>query len=275
MASKLKIIDSHVHLGLGKMPEHCYDFVKIVGSHDFRREEVLLEDDEVIVEKVVLVPSYPCGSSSCTDGFYSQVKWRSTDERFLQYGTLNPNCQIDVKEELGFQYDLGIVGIKLHPVHHFFKPNAYREEEGGLKQLEKIYEFAQDHSLPVIIHTGTSVTSLARNKYGDPIFIQDIAEDFPKLKIVLAHSGRPFWTRVATYLAESYNNVFLEISSIPPMKLREYLPNLENLKDKVIYGSDFPNYSGQTILGHARSTIDSVGYNSSVMRDNFLKLIGK
>lgn len=264
------VIDSHVHLGMGKMPSHCYDFLKHIGLE--KETQITFADDDVKLDKIVLVPSFPCGNTCCTDGFYSQLKFRQSNPVFLQLGTVNPNCNIDIKKELETQYANGIIGIKLHPVHHYFKPNAYREEEGNLRNLEIIYSYASDMRLPIVFHTGTSITSMSRNKYGDPIYIDDVIKDFPSLKIVLAHAGRPLWTSTAFFLSKSYNNVYLEISSIPPTKITTYLPRLNEIKDKIIYGSDFPNYKGQTLLGHARMTISSLGYDSGIMRDNFLKI---
>ncbi|AWR95774.1 amidohydrolase family protein [Acidianus brierleyi] len=264
------VIDSHVHLGMGNMPSHCYDFLKSIGLEN--EPKVIIADEEIELDYIVLIPSFPCGNKSCTDGFYSQLKLRKTSSVYLQMGTINPNCNIDVKKELENQYSKGIIGIKLHPVHHYFKPNAYRQEEGNLKNLEIIYSFAEDMKLPIVFHTGTSNTSMSRNKYGDPIYIDDVIKDFPRLKIVLAHSGRPLWTSNAYFMARNYANVYLEISSIPPLKILSYLPGIKEIRDRVIYGSDFPNYKGQTLLGHAKMVISSLGYDSGIMRDNFMKI---
>lgn len=271
----LKVIDGHVHLGFSKMPKHCYDFLNFIGFYgkDERPYELKLEDENIYIEHIILIPSFPCGSNECTDGFYQQVEWiKGYEDIFLVSGTLNPNCNINVREELERQYSLGAVAIKLHPVHHFFKPNDYREEERGLKNLKEIYEFAEEYKLPVIIHTGTSITTNARNKYGDPIYVDDVVKDF-NLTIILAHSGRPLWTETAFYLAKSFSNVYLDISSIPPKKLREYLPRIDEIPEKIVYGSDYPNYKGQTLLGHAYEIANQVNFNENIMRNNLLRLI--
>ena len=67
-----------------------------------------------------------------------------------------------------------------------------------------------------------------------------MAVDFPKLKIVLAHGGRPLWMETAVFLARRFPNVHLDVSSIPPQKLRVYFPRLEDLADKILWGSDWP-----------------------------------
>ena len=67
-------------------------------------------------------------------------------------------------------------------------PNDYLN---GVKELEIIYRAAEANGIPVMVHTGTSIFPGARNKYGDPIYVDDVAVDFPDLKILLAHGGRP------------------------------------------------------------------------------------
>ncbi|HEY6238402.1 MAG TPA: amidohydrolase family protein, partial [Thermoplasmata archaeon] len=70
--------------------------------------------------------------------------------------------------------------------------------------------------------------------------IEDVAIDFPRLTIVLAHGGRPLWMEQAMFLTRRFPNVFLELSSIPPSKLLEYFPRLESVAGRVLFGSDWP-----------------------------------
>jgi hypothetical protein len=91
-----------------------------------------------------------------------------------------------------------------------------------------------------MIHTGSSIFRGSRLKYGDPLYIDDVAVDFPNLVIVMAHSGRGFWYERAFFLAKLHENVYMEISGLPPQKLLTYFPDLEKLADKVIFGSDWP-----------------------------------
>ncbi|NON61469.1 amidohydrolase family protein [Acidianus sp. DSM 29099] len=129
--------------------------------------------------------------------------------------------------------------IKLHPVHQLFKPNAYREEEGKLEALEEIYDYAQSNGFPITFHTGTSIFPGARIKYGDPIFLDDVAVDFPRLKIVMAHGGRPFWMEEAFFLLRRHKNIYLDIAGIPPKKLLEYFPRFREIYDRSLFGSDW------------------------------------
>lgn len=262
------VVDAHVHYHIfeRKIPEHCRSFLANVEETKFD-----LRYQDVEVEKVILVPSHPCWSEECSDGFDHDLRTvRENPDLFLLWGEVNP-VTCDVRRELERQYSLGIVGLKLHPVHHGFPVNGYREEEGGDRDLEFIYQFARDHRLPILVHTGTSVGVKSRNKYGDPMSLDDVIKDFD-LTIILAHAGRPIWYDTAFFLARSYPKVYLEISSIPPRNLLKVLPRLLEIKEKVIYGSDFPAYRGQNLAKHAWEVFRELN-SREVMRDNILSLI--
>ena len=92
-----------------------------------------------------------------------------------------------------------------------------------------------------MLHIGSSIFTGSRLKYGDPIYLDDVAVDFPELKILQAHSGRPFWYQKALALARIHENVYLEVSGLPPQNLLTYFPELERIAHKVVYGSDWPS----------------------------------
>jgi uncharacterized protein len=132
---------------------------------------------------------------------------------------------------------LGLQMIKIHPPHQLLFPNDYLT---GAKELEIIYRAAEANGVPVMFHTGTSIFPGARNKYGDPIYVDDVAVDFPKLKILLAHGGRPLWMQTAFFLVRRHPNVYLDISGIPPKMLLKYFPRLEEIAQKTLFGTDWP-----------------------------------
>ena len=110
----------------------------------------------------------------------------------------------------------------------------------GIRMIKIIYRAAEANGVPVMFHTGTSIFPGARNKYGDPIYIDDVAVDFPQLKILLAHGGRPLWMDTAFFLVRRHPNVYLDISGIPPKTLLQYFPRLHEIAAKTLFGTDWP-----------------------------------
>jgi predicted TIM-barrel fold metal-dependent hydrolase len=163
----------------------------------------------------------------------------STDpKRLISCGGLHPRQSPNVLADVEQILRLKIRMIKIHPPHQLLFPNDYLH---GVKELEIIYRAAEANGVPVMFHTGTSIFHGARNKYGDPIYLDDVAVDFPTLKILMAHGGRPLWMETAFFLLRRHPNVFLDISGIPPKMLLKYFPRLEEIASKTLFGTDWPS----------------------------------
>ena len=157
--------------------------------------------------------------------------------RLIPCGSLHPRHSANIMADVEHLVRLGIRLIKIHPPHQLLYPNDYLR---GVKELEIIYRAAEANGIPVMFHTGTSIFPGARNKYGDPMFVDDVAVDFPKLKILLAHGGRPLWMQSAFFLVRRHPNMFLDISGIPPKTLLKYFPRLEEVASRTLFGTDWP-----------------------------------
>lgn len=157
--------------------------------------------------------------------------------RLISCGGLHPRHSANIEVDIEQILRLKIRMIKIHPPHQLLFPNDY---QNGVKELEIIYRVAETNGIPLMFHTGTSIFAGARNRYGDPIFIDDVAVDFPKMKILLAHGGRPLWMHTAFFLLRRHPNVFLDISGIPPKALLKYFPRLEEIAHKTLFGTDWP-----------------------------------
>ena len=167
------------------------------------------------------------------------VRYASADpSRLIAFGSVNPRFSDDVSGDTARVIDEGAKALKVHPPHQLFRANAYQD---SLPRLADLYRVAEQAGVPVTIHTGTSVFPGARSRFGDPMDVDDVAIDFPRLKILLAHGGRPLWMEAAFFLVRRHPNVFLEVSGIPPARLLDYFPRLEELADKTVWGTDWPS----------------------------------
>ncbi|HZN53941.1 MAG TPA: amidohydrolase family protein [Candidatus Polarisedimenticolaceae bacterium] len=161
-------------------------------------------------------------------------------DRLLAFGSVDPIGTRDAAGEARRVLDLGIRGLKFHPPHQLFDMNAYRTGGPGAA-IGRILAVAEERGVPVMVHTGTSVFPGARNVHADPMPCDDVAIDFPKLRLVLAHAGRPLHCETAFFLARRHANVFVDLSGIPPRRLPRYLPRLAEIASKSLWGSDWPS----------------------------------
>jgi predicted TIM-barrel fold metal-dependent hydrolase len=167
------------------------------------------------------------------------VKYASAEpSRLIPFGSVHPMFTADAAGETDRVIGLGVRALKVHPPHMNLRANAYLHDVPALAEL---YRRAEAAGVPVTIHTGTSVFPGARSRLGDPMDVDDVAVDFPKLKILLAHGGRPLWMEAAFFVVRRHPNVFLEVSGIPPAKLLEYFPRLEEIAPKTVWGTDWPS----------------------------------
>ena len=173
-------------------------------------------------------------------------------ERLIPFGSVHPRFTREPEKAIRkLIREDAIGGIKIHPPHQLFDPNAYMD--GTMPALRTLYEEATAAKIPVMIHTGTSIFPGARAKFGHPLAADDVAVDFPDLRIILAHGGRPLWCEEAFFLVRRHRNVYLDISSIPPKRLLHYFPRLEEIADKALFGSDWPGPGVPGIAANLRA----------------------
>lgn len=159
-------------------------------------------------------------------------------DRLLPCVGVNPRFERDVRGRAERLADGGARLFKVHGPHMLLSPNDYLGPWPGLRDL---YEVAQARRVPVMFHTGTSVFRGARSKHGDPLQVEDVGVDFPDLDVILAHGGRPFWTEQAFFLLRRFPRFRMDLSGIPPRRVLEWFPRLEEVADRVLFGTDWPS----------------------------------
>lgn len=128
--------------------------------------------------------------------------------------------------------ELGMKGFKLLPSYQHYFPND--------PSFFPFYDYVQTRGLPVMFHTGSSIFRGTRIKYADPLLLDDVADEFPELTIIMEHGGRPFWYDRAAWMISRHRNVHIGIAGIATLHLPRYFPNLEQYADRFLFGSDWP-----------------------------------
>ena len=154
--------------------------------------------------------------------------------RLIPFCTFNPHTDPRMGSALeDLVLNHGFKGVKLYPTYNYFYPND--------TLMYPLYSVAERLGIPVMFHTGSSVFQNSRIKYGNPIFYDDVAVDFPDLKMIMAHGGRGPWYDEAFTMVRLHKNIYIDITGLPPQKLLEYYPDLERFAHKFIFGSDWPS----------------------------------
>ena len=276
------VIDLHVHVQPFHMmkPDVRETFWK--GKKDRAALEALAEDpgkllaqmDADGIEKVGLInyvsPDLMGFTDDCNEWMLKYAS--AAPDRLLAFGSVHPGFTNNVAERALRLVEMGVRAFKVHPPHQQFEANAYL---GPLPHLAELYQVAEDAGVPVTIHTGTSIFPGARSRLGNPMDVDDVAIDFPKLKILLAHGGRPLWMDEAFFVVRRHPNVFLEISGIPPQRLLEWFPRLEEIAHKTVWGTDWPSPG----IASMRQNVDqfltlslSDAAKSAILADNARRL---
>jgi len=168
----------------------------------------------------------------------------------------------------------GVKGFKFHPPMQDFHPYD--------RMAWPLYEVIAEYGLPAIFHTGHSGMGTGmrggggvRLKYGQPMMVDDVAVDFPDMKIILAHPSWP-WTDESLSMALHKENVFIDLSGWSPKYFPEPVIRYANtqLRKKMLFGSDFPLIKPDAWIEAARK----VGFREDVLpgilKDNAARLLG-
>ena len=184
--------------------------------------------------------------------------------QYIPFGALNPEIHHDPVIEFERQLALGVKGLKIHGVHCQHRVNDQR--------LYPVYEICQDRNLPLMLHAGTSVFPGTRLRHADPYDFDDVAVDFPSLKLILCHGGRGFWYQLAEYMVIRHENVYIDLSGLPPKNLLSYYPKLAKLHHRFLFGTDFPGVPG--VAANAER-IAALGLSEEVLENIFLNNAGR
>ena len=108
-----------------------------------------------------------------------------------------------------------------------------------------LYEVIASRGLVALFHTGQTGARAGtrggggiRLKYANPLYLDDVAADFPDLDIILAHPSFP-WQDEALSVATHKPRVYIDLSGWSPKYFPPLLVRYANtlLREKVMFGS--------------------------------------
>lgn len=249
-----------------------------VHSHYFRYPEHFTEDfkqqssrsrNGVEVDLTVRWNDYHASASTCakTVAFGGKAKlagiWVPDKEvaayvaehpehliGFLSLDPTQPGWQDELEEG---HKNLRLKGIKLMPMYAGFRPDS--------PALNHLWEYATQHGLPVLLHTGTTFIDKAPLECTLPRLLDNVAIRFPNVKIVLAHLGHPYEGECIATIRK-HKNVYADCSALHyrPFQLYHSLMLLQEygVWHKLLFGTDYPFTTADASLLEMRKLNDLV-----------------
>jgi hypothetical protein len=269
----MRIIDLHCYPGTQTWIDSQGPYVEALAKY-WKRAWVAKSEDEVIAEFTkagveaclvaldleTTVKTPPC-TNDCVHGM-----WKRHPKRVIQcWGTLDPFKPDAMAEAKKAIEQLGFIGFHFHPIMQHFAVNDRR--------VYPLFEVIDALKAAVMIDVGTTGMGAglpgglgARIRHAHPSSIDDLAADFPNLKIIAAHPGWP-WVDETTAVLLHKGNVFWEMSGWAPKYLPEQLKKdiRGRLQDKVMFGSDYPSMPYERIFREW----DELAYSPEVMEKLF------
>ncbi len=269
------IIDAHTHLSLH--PQSEAKLSNLLESMAKNR----------IDKAIALAAYFPRKNGSITNS--EIISLAENNKNIIIFGSLDAenNFSSGLSELEKLLKEEKIAGIKLYPGYQFIFPNDPR--------LNRLYATAEKFDIPVMFHSGLVYRNTGKLKYTDPYFIDEVATEFPDLKIIISHLGDPE-TGKAISVAHKNQNVYLDISGLISNttksrgKDKKWQRQSENLiekvvadaitelmgTEKIIFGTDWPISSHESYLALARSleeTLDLDKYEKELMMSKNIRTI--
>lgn len=170
--------------------------------------------------------------------------------------------------------EYGVRGFKFHPSLQAFHPND-RMAYPLYAALEERGQVALFHSGQTGIGAGVRGGGGIRLKYSNPLSLDDVAADFPDLKIVIAHPSFP-WQDEALAVAAHKPLVHIDLSGWAPKYFPPQLVRYANslIKEKVLFGSDYPVIEPDRWLRDFEALPIKPEVRPLILRENAIRLLG-
>lgn len=246
-----RAIDGIMRPTLQGAPDHLLNMIEpweMTKSTD--PENILRAMDKYGVDVACLLPESmmdTTGYSSrwCTNG----DAWKAVQthpDRFIIEPNLSPIKQRGVKNAI---WEMEYWMEKGAKIFKYYSPeDTYINDP----ELWPFYKRAEELGAVLCMHTGFSWVPPGKSKYCHPTQLDDVARDFPELKIVAFHMGYPY-SDVLNMVALGHPNVYLCLSLLVPWALTALYKFAHILgeairfvgPDRIIWGTDSAGYGAQ------------------------------
>ena len=284
--SKVRALDIHTHAEepCGCHSDDGYDDLQSTMAHYFgapwQHPPTIPQTAAHYREQNIAAVIFPVDAERETgyrrysnDEVLEQVKDNS--DVLIPFASIDPwKGKMAVREARRLIEECGVKGFKFHPTMQGFFAND--------RMAYPFYEVLAEHKCVALFHTGqTGVGSGMRGgngmrlKYSNPMYMDDVAVDFPDMNIILAHPSFP-WQEEALAVAQHKPNVYIDLSGWSPKYFPEILVRYCNsiLKKKVLFGSDWPMITPERWLADFDKIAIKDHLREDIIKNNAARLLG-
>jgi predicted TIM-barrel fold metal-dependent hydrolase len=200
---------------------------------------------------------------------------QKNSDMMIAFASIDPHKgKMGAREARRMIEEYGVKGFKFHPTVQGFLPYD--------KMAWSIYEVIAEYRMPAIFHSGHSGIGSGMRAGGglrlqnsNPMLLEDVAIDFPDIKIIIAHPSWP-WQDEALSLAMHKPNIHIDLSGWSPKYFPKQLIQYSNslLQDRVLFGSDFPLITPERWIKDFQEAGFKPEVHQKILKDNAVRLLG-
>jgi uncharacterized protein len=277
----MEIINAHVHMVELKKIRNNTTINTLKSSSVFKELKTMLptlfsktltkQMDEAGISKSVLYALY-CPIIYASNSYVAKL-CKKDEKRRIGFASVDISLENRAEILEKDLKDYSMKGVKFHPPLQNFYPDD--------KMMYPIYELIAGLNIPVVFHVGTTPFGhLVKLDQANPLLIDNVANNFPKLKIMLTHLGT-LWHNEAFMVVEKHPNVYIDTAAylyeIPEIMNNNLINRVG--EEKFIFGTDYPTPFGSTPhrMKDFVDTINSLKISTSmkekIFSKNFYKLL--
>ncbi len=202
------------------------------------------------VDRCIVLASSDGPSEDVNKGLAEYVN--KYKEKMVGFGVVDPiNDKVSVNKLKPIKDKLELEGVVLHCCAKGLHPSHSR--------AMRFYESAQELGLPVFFHNSHGAFGPDDVlSYAQPYLLDEVAREFPALKIIIGNMGMPFIEQTLSMVAK-HKNVYADLTIRPNNVWQTYNTVVaayeRSVMGKLLFGSGFP-------LGNAGECIEALlGFN--------------
>jgi predicted TIM-barrel fold metal-dependent hydrolase len=238
-------------------------------------DQMLQEYSDCGIEKLVLF-AWDAETTShrprVANEFVAKIAEQYPD-RIIGFASVDPHKKNAVKDLVRAIRELKLRGLKLHPQVQAFEPND--------RAYYPLYSKCVELDVPITFHTGSTYWGAGleggggvKLRFSNPMLLDDVAADFPELKLIMAHPGWP-WQDEQLAIAMHKENVYIDLSGWSPKHFQPLLVTYmaKLIPQKFLFGTDYPMLSPQRWIKDFDLLPISHEVRDMVLRENAKKLL--